>query len=238
MSKPLDIVGERYGKLTVMARGEDTAKQQTTWICKCDCGNEVTVWVGNLRNGHTQSCGCFMRQRNSEIHKKENRYIVNGGVAVGYTENGISFLVDTDDLERVKKLTWHSMSNGYIQSNLPGNGGKLSLHRFIMNLTDEPVLVDHINRNKRDNRKENLRLCTYSQNLMNSAVPRNNTSGYKGVHKHPKANRWIASIKVNKTAIYLGSFVNIGDAVAARKAAEKKYFGEFAPKNITEEGGD
>lgn len=56
MSKPINLVGQKFGKLTVIE--EAYRKKNVYWKCLCDCGNEVTVIGASLRNGHTTSCGC------------------------------------------------------------------------------------------------------------------------------------------------------------------------------------
>lgn len=63
MVMPLDLTGQRYGRLTVVCRAEESTKYgQTRWQCKCDCGHERIVVGNNLRNKNTQSCGCLARE--------------------------------------------------------------------------------------------------------------------------------------------------------------------------------
>lgn len=88
--------------------------------------------------------------------------------------------------------------------------------------------IDHINRDKADNRIANLRLATSSQNHINKGLQKNNTSGVKGVIWEPSLGKWRARIKVNGRNKYVGVFASIDDAAAARKTAEKHYFGEFS----------
>ena len=87
--------------------------------------------------------------------------------------------------------------------------------------------IDHRNRIKSDDRWENLRLATHQQNNQNIGPQRNNTSGVPGVSR--ARGLWRAYIKVNYQQLQLGRFETFEDAVAARKAAELKHFGEFAP---------
>jgi hypothetical protein len=88
--------------------------------------------------------------------------------------------------------------------------------------------VDHINNIKNDNRIENLRLSTKSQNQGNTKKHTTNTSGYKGVCWHKKDKKWLAQIQHNGKNKYLGNFDNPEDAHAAYVAAAKKIFGDFA----------
>jgi hypothetical protein len=83
--------------------------------------------------------------------------------------------------------------------------------------------VDHINRVKNDNRIQNLRCVTRSQNRQNSAVNCNSTTNIKGVGWHKHAQKWCARITIDGARIQLGVFESINDAIAARKAAETLY---------------
>lgn len=57
-----DLTGQKFGRLTVIKRGENTNLGLARWVCKCDCGNEVLVPGSSLRNGHTTSCGCYKQE--------------------------------------------------------------------------------------------------------------------------------------------------------------------------------
>jgi hypothetical protein len=88
--------------------------------------------------------------------------------------------------------------------------------------------VDHANGNPGDNRLCNLREANRSQNCKNIRVPKDNTSGALGVSWFGQTQRWRARIVCDGVEISLGYFRSKDDAIAARKAAEQKYFGEFA----------
>lgn len=90
-------------------------------------------------------------------------------------------------------------------------------------------LMDHINRNPADNRICNLREASKSQNSMNRELQSNNISGTTGVWYSLRQNRWCARITVDNQIIGLGTYKTLEEAVQARKIAESKYFGEFAP---------
>lgn len=90
-------------------------------------------------------------------------------------------------------------------------------------------MVDHIDRNKMNNKRSNLRVCTRNQNAQNYGIKKNNTTGVTGVYRNKKNGKWIALITENKKTHALGHYENFYDAVLARLEAEKKYFGEFAP---------
>jgi len=91
--------------------------------------------------------------------------------------------------------------------------------------------IDHIKHgdmNYIDNRRSNLRYATRSQNVMNNAIRRNNTSGTTGVSLNKKNGRWRAYIRVNYKDIHLGEFNNIEIAIGVRQQAEREFFGEYA----------
>jgi hypothetical protein len=90
--------------------------------------------------------------------------------------------------------------------------------------------IDHINNVKDDNRIENLRDVTKSQNGANTGKRSNNTSGHKGVYWDKPTRKWKAQIGISNKVLALGYFSNIDDAIAARQAAELKYQGDFAYK--------
>ncbi len=86
--------------------------------------------------------------------------------------------------------------------------------------------LDHINRNKTDNRLVNLRDVTQKQNMQNRSKPSNNTSGHPGVSWNKRLSKWQAKIEHNRKQIHLGYFSILEEAVAARKAAEKLYWAD------------
>ena len=86
--------------------------------------------------------------------------------------------------------------------------------------------LDHINRNRSDNRISNLREVSNKQNQQNRSKPSNNSSGHPGVFWHKQHARWQAYITHNQKKAHLGCFTDIEEAVAARKAAEKLYWAD------------
>jgi hypothetical protein len=130
-------------------------------------------------------------------------------------------IVDDDDFVRLNKERW-CISMGYA---VRRSGGKIiKMHQIVIGSGGRQV-VDHINRNKLDNRKSNLRIANHSINSINRNNPKNNTSGRKGVCWDKRKNRWKAYIKLNQVMKNLGRFKNKNDAINARISAEKKYHG-------------
>ena len=202
------------------------------WLCGCSCGNETIVSTKSLKSGNTQSCGCLQKEKTKETKKKYNVFQTKGDVSVGYTTSGITFLIDTEDLDRVSKYCWNKNNQGYIVSRI---GNKIiRLHRFILNINDERI-IDHKNRDKTDNRKMNLRIATKQQNNINRGAPRNNTTGVKGIRKSANGKKYVAQIGKDGRAIHIGTYDTIEEARQARNKKEIELFGEFAFQD--EKGG-
>lgn len=145
-------------------------------------------------------------------------------------------LVDDEDFERLVTFRWHCDSYGYAKRSIHIGNRKhrnVAMHREILGITDSDILVDHMNGDRVDNRRSNLRLSTKSTNGCNRNKTRANTSGYKGVTKHNqcKSDRWIAQIRVNNRNRYLGLFTTPELAAAAYNRAAVTHFGEFAKLN-------
>ena len=103
------------------------------------------------------------------------------------------------------------------------------MHRHILSAPAH-LTVDHINRNRLDNRRCNLRLCTVAENNCNRFVVLSPTSRFKGVTR--RDNLWVASIHPSGNRLRLGSFAVEEDAARAYDVAAKKFYGEFACCNF------
>ena len=68
----IDMTGQKYGRLIVLERDLSRGKRPTMWKCKCDCGNIISTQASALRNGHTKSCGCYLKDRLSQKHTTHN----------------------------------------------------------------------------------------------------------------------------------------------------------------------
>lgn len=68
--KPLDLRGQKFGRLTVLERSGSAKDGHTMWLCLCDCGNKAVASGNNLKRGVTTSCGCFQREKASERYKR------------------------------------------------------------------------------------------------------------------------------------------------------------------------
>lgn len=161
----------------------------------------------------------------------DRRFVLEEGFAT-FDNGDRKVKISFEDITRVSKFNWrYSDSRGYLRklSTMNSKDERLELHRFIAN-NPKGYDIDHINRDKDDYRRNNLRICTRAENTINRDLLKTNTSGYIGVHFRADRNRWVAGIEINKKRIGLGSFQTIREAIIIRLQAEKDYFGEFAPQ--------
>ena len=141
--------------------------------------------------------------------------------------NNLIIQIDYEDIPAIKDSCFYEGAKKYI---MLGHNTRLS--RKIMNCPKDMV-VDHINGDKRDNRKCNLRICTGPQNSYNRKVNSNSTSGYRGVTWHEKTKKWRASIYFNKKHISLGLFKDKVDAAKAYDNKAVELYGEYyGRKNV------
>lgn len=139
-------------------------------------------------------------------------------------------LVDEEDFEKLNKHKW-CFSSGYaIYKSWPGRRN-VYMHRVIMN-TPDGMQTDHIDGNRLNNRKSNLRIVTSSQNSMNSSCHIGGTSNYKGVSFEKWSKKWKSQIRVEGKNINLGRFKTEEEAAMEYDKAAKKYHGEFARTNL------
>lgn len=136
-------------------------------------------------------------------------------------------LVDEADYAVVANQRWRLSRGGYAYRSHRSTW--VYMHRVLMQ-TPTGMDTDHFNRNKLDNRRSNLRIVDRSTNCFNTSPARNNTSGHKGVGYFKPAKLWRAYIKHKSQPkrIELGYFKTKEEAIAARKAAEERYYGECA----------
>lgn len=159
-------------------------------------------------------------------------------------------LVDDEDFEELNKHKWccylnpydnnrkYAVRNKYLGTKIVDGKKKkinrqIRMHRVIAKPTKGKI-VDHKNGNGLDNRKNNLRIATYSQNLANSNKPSTNTTGYKGVNHKPYISQkkpWVARIGVGNKEIHIGCFKTKTKAIEAYNETAKAYFGDFAKLN-------
>jgi len=141
-------------------------------------------------------------------------------------------IVDAEYYDWLNGYKWCAVKEGrtWYAKTFRRDGMPLSMHRLIIG-APKGLFVDHENHNGLDNRRQNLRLCTKTQNNQNQR-PYGKTSRYKGVSWKKREKKFVASITLNKRRYHLGYFKSEIDAAKAYDKAAKKFFGEFAYLNF------
>ena len=193
-----NLEGHKYGMLTVQEYlGAGKYK------CICDCGNTAVVYSANLKRGHTTSCGCKKRQ---DITGRRYGKLVVTGFA-GYRKRG-----------GYNRPIWHCVCDC---------GGEIdvyadSLKSGATTSCGCAVYSKDIPQDLKATYKDGTQICKI-QSIPTSA----NKSGVVGVNWDKSRSKWQASIRFRGKKYALGRYDNFADAVAARKAGEKKYFGQI-----------
>lgn len=218
-SKYLDLTGEKFGKLTVLCRAR-MKDRNSYWLCRCECGTEKEISMVALRHGQ-KSCGCTAYE-SAKDRVIGNQYTVDeNNIIHVILRNGEEMLCDAKDWDKLKEYTWRKNKLGYASASICGKQKRF--HVVVMGKKSGYV-VDHIDQNKLNNQRNNLRFLTKTGNAINSKLSKNNTSGVKGVHKDRNGKRWVASLMLEGKNIYLGTYDTIEEAAEARKCGEEKYF--------------
>ncbi|QJI52409.1 HNH endonuclease [Psychrobacillus phage Perkons] len=146
-----------------------------------------------------------------------------------YKEVGVA-LVDLKNIDIVKDKRWSMNKDGYAVAKIEGK--VQFLHHVIINTPSEKNrVIDHIDKNKLNNKLDNLRIIEKQKNHMNHKGYSNNKTGFTGVVLDKRNGRWKAIIRIDKKPKQIGVFENIEDAVKSRLQAELKYYGgEFSPQ--------
>ena len=158
------------------------------------------------------------RDTSPRTHRDKNEIIINNNVAyINMYDRFYNVVakskIDTSDIDMVKNIKWRLNNQGYVINN---SHSSCFLHSKILGCE---TFVDHINGDRLDNRRSNLRIVTRSQNQMNVC--------YRGVYE--KGNgKWCAKIKLNQKSLNLGTFIDKDEALFCRWYAERVVFKEFA----------
>lgn len=194
----------------------------------CDtCKKEFSGWR-NPKYKHKFCC--------IECHNKfviGNKIEILDDYAVMYIKSKnqiLQVLIDKEDVDKVKRYTWHAsyqkdIANYYIETNKKISGGKfmLFLHRYLMDAKDS-LTIDHINHNTLDNRKLNLRVCSQKENNLNQAeLRRNNKTGYRNISWQKSCEKYIVTLMIDGKNKTIGRTSSLDDAVKMRDKAKRQY---------------
>jgi len=192
----MNKINKTYGDLTVKCIVKKDKWGQKQYLVKCSCGFYKKIWnkALNKRIKEGGKCNC---SKNEIIKHKDYAEII-------LTDGQTRVKVDLEDLDRLRVLRWVLSSKGYAVTYL--NNSQVAMHRYVLGLTDKSIIVDHANRDRLDNRKFNLRECTYRDNNRNRPSNKNSSSQYKGVSYYKKLNKWVAQCDMNGKHKCIGYF--------------------------------
>ena len=216
-------IGKKYNNLTILRFVDNKKHKHKLVEVKCDCGNEnlMIKYLSSVIKGLVKSCGCARKG----INKRYNKYNLEGDCGIGYDYKGKEFYFDLEDYDKIKDISWTVSVEDRVIGTL--NNKNILFHKFITN-TDKHTTIDHKDRNPSNNRKENLRIVTNSQNSKNTiGYGKMAKFGLKGVYWDEKHNIWCVKFKNNYITVYSKVFKNVTEAIEAKIEAEKIHFGEY-----------
>jgi hypothetical protein len=151
---------------------------------------------------------------------------------------GKTATVSAEDFDYINQWKWSydAHNDCAVRSQFIRRDGKkqisrtILMHSLIMG-TPKGKDTDHINGDRLDNRRHNLRICTHKENQRNMGLSKANKSGYKGVSWDNKYSKWVTRIRTSEKYMHVGYFKDRLSAAKAYNEAAKKYHGEFARLN-------
>ena len=209
---------------------------------KCDiCGRETNrtyrVYGHTLCSKHMHQYHKYNRflDNNPRTNNDLNDYYIIGNDVIFNIYNQKNekigtFVIDFEDIEKVKYKKWR-FSHGHVVTGQPALGRQRDLSHIILdfNAKKNPnLVVDHKDGDATNNKKNNLRICSQKENVINKSFMSNNTSGFIGVSYRKDRNTYDPEIRMNSIRCHLGYTKNIKEAVYKRYIAEQLIFGDFA----------
>lgn len=226
-----ELIGRKFGKLTVIgfdkiiyktdSKGKN--RNQGYWLCKCDCGNEVSISRNVLISNKTKSCGCLIKE--SAQRRGRKRTIDLTGKKIG-------------------KLLVIGLEKTEIKTYSNGTNRTINFWKCKCECGNEVVLPTHILKDGRTKNCEDVKrnaTKTYTKigneykkknilkegtrlDNLSGKLSRANTSGVRGVSFKKDKNKYKATIGFKKKTYFLGYYDNLEDAKKARERAEEKYY--------------
>jgi len=197
-----DLTGQTFGRLTVTSQTDKRSKDACiVWNCTCECGKTKEVPTNYLTSKSVQSCGCLWRLED----------------IVGQTFGYLTVIKLTDNRGKKGQAIFECRC---ICGNIKLAQGSLLIAGKVKSCGCLKVELDK----ELGKIGEHMLVEGTSLSRLNCKLPKNNTSGTKGVKWEKKQKKWIARIGFQGKHIYLGSYENKADAIQARKEAEEKYF--------------
>jgi hypothetical protein len=151
-----------------------------------------------------------------------------------WSRTPLRFQVDPEDYERLARFAWRAFrdSRGNVYACRKMRGGyAVLMHRAILR-APRRKLVDHESRDTLDNRKRNLRICTKSENAINSKLHCDNASGFRGVYQSANGRTYYAQATVRGQTHHLGTYRTAREGARAHARHMLKHFGAFVPDYV------
>jgi len=217
----INMAGQKINKWSVLSFDRFDGRGEAYWICRCACGNVRSLSGYTVRKGTSKGCIACREPRRKGVD-----YLVENGVArFGSPVTG-EFTVSLKDAARVSNHGWcRRKRDGYFVASIGGRA--ILLHSFLLG-SRKGMYADHINGDRTDNRRENLRWATPSESARNLNISSRNTSGYKGVHWNKRRKKWQAYIRTHNRQQTLGFYDTAEDAAKRYNEEAKKQHGNFA----------
>lgn len=220
--KKIQMIGDVYGRLTVLFEEKERKGSKIKYFCLCSCGNTVSVMGGDLRSGHTKSCGCYQLEQTSEkngTHRKTKTKAWNAWINMRRR-----------CYEVLCEMYPHYGGRGIkvCERWNPEAGG--SFENFLADMGECPkhLSLDRIDVNK-DYSPNNCRWASTKMQSFNRRLSPRNTTGKAGVRfVETLKNKWVASICIDKKLTHLGCFKTKEEAIVAREMAELEEYGEIS----------
>lgn len=212
-------------------------------MIKCSVeGCDKKIRVNGMCIRHNRQIKNFGETRGNPKYSRRspNEFLVEGDICKIVIRNiwgeiKCYTIIDVDDYEKCKDIKWGT-GGKYIRSAITG----VYLHNHILGIKSDRkyIQTDHINRDRMDNRKSNLRVCSSSENSHNVALDKKNKTGFKGVYKYNDEykgkkyrDRWAATISFNGIRRWVGLFDTPEEAAIAYNKVAKECHGSFAYLN-------
>ena len=212
-----DIIGKQIHGWEVLTEHGRNKHGSQLFKCRCmQCGNISFKTLGQMNQRKTARC---------DKCPPMYHFIIEGETATGTLPNGEGFLIDAADIPLINQYRWINGKGGYVVTHSPS----LKLHRLITGVNDPKVMVDHINRNRKDCRRENLRIISTFGNSANHSLFETNKTGYTGVYYSKCSGRYEVKVGYDHRRILLGtSRDDLTTLAQMYNVAASFFFGEYA----------
>lgn len=202
-------------------------------LTKClNCGSLIPMLMKNLKNNPPKHCSfCSRYGQQVMTNAAINNWVIENGIGIGiipYKNELITCYIDPEDVEKVKDRVWRiskKKNKYYVISGSKAKNNSVYLHTFVLNQdVPEGYEIDHIDGNSLNNKKDNLRIITRQENIVNTRVRIDNKIGIRGISYSKSEKRYIVDFSYYNQRFYFQHWDNIVYAVYCRKFAEE-YFG-------------